>query len=46
MARDEQERSSDGRPGKRAVGRTAPGAPAGSKPEGGRDEVIGVFRRA
>ena len=46
MARDEQERSSDGRPGKRAVGQTAPGAPAGSKPEGGRDEVIGVFRRA
>ncbi|MSR25456.1 MAG: VacB/RNase II family 3'-5' exoribonuclease [Planctomycetaceae bacterium] len=45
MARDEQERSSDGRRGKREVGRTAPGAPAGSKPEGGRDEVIGVFRR-
>ena len=46
MASDEQERSSDGRRGRRAVGRTAPGAPAGSKPEGGRDDVIGVFRRA
>ena len=46
MASDGQERSSDGRRGKRAVGRTAPGAPAGSKPEGGRDDVIGVFRRA
>ena len=45
MARDEQERSSDGRRGKREVGRTAPGAPAGRKPEGGRDEVLGVFRR-
>jgi len=46
MASDEQERSSHGRRGKRAVGRTAPGAPAGSKPAGGRDDVIGVFRRA
>jgi len=45
MANDEQERSADGRRGRRPSGQASPGARAGS-PAAGRDDVVGVFRRA
>ena len=46
MPEDDQERSADGRRVRRAVGRPSTGGRPGSPPAAGRDDVIGVFRRA
>ncbi|RLS71672.1 MAG: VacB/RNase II family 3'-5' exoribonuclease [Planctomycetota bacterium] len=46
MPKDDQDRSADGRRERRPAGQPPSAARAGSPPAAGRDDVIGVFRRA